>query len=84
MGEMGIHVTKHAIERFQQRVAAVDHDAAIAALTSPAIQTAVEFGARHVILGGGQRVVIAQGSVVTVLTKVRRSKGCARGNMHNG
>jgi hypothetical protein len=72
---MNIRVTKHAIERYCERVANVTQDAAVAALSGPTIQKAVQFGARHVILGGGQRVVIEQGRIITVLPKAW-SKGC--------
>lgn len=73
---MMVYVTRHAIDRYRERVESVDHDAAIVALSGPMIQRAVAFGARHVILGGGQRIVIQDGRVVTVLPK-GWSKACA-------
>lgn len=64
---MGLHVTAHAIVRFQQRVSNVSEDIARQALSSTIIQRAAEFGAHYVRLGTGQRVVIDQGKVITVL-----------------
>lgn len=60
-------VTHHAIVRFQQRVANVSHEVARSILSSPVIQKAAQFGAHYVRLGTGQRVVIDQGKVITVL-----------------
>jgi len=62
-----IHVTKHAIIRFRDRVANLPEAEVIALLSSPMIQAAANFGARFVRLAGNQRVVIKDGSVVTVL-----------------
>lgn len=64
-----LHVTLHAIERFQERVARVGREQAKQALTSPAIILAAEFGAHYVRLGTGQHVVIIGHRVVTVLPK---------------
>lgn len=64
---MTLHVTAHAIIRFQQRVSNVSEDIARQALSSTIIQRAAEFGAHYVRLGTGQRVVIDQGKVITVL-----------------
>lgn len=61
-----LHVTAHAILRYQQRVAAVSLEQARAALSTPAIRKAAEFGATCVRLGTGHRVVIREFSVVTV------------------
>lgn len=61
-------ITAHAIERFQERVANLpDAEArqALLDLAGPALQ----FGAPFVRLGTGQRIVIANGRVVTVLPK---------------
>ena len=64
---MTLHVTAHAIERYQQRVEHCSDDHAIAALTCKAVRIAADFGAGIVRLAGGQRVVIDEGTVVTVL-----------------
>lgn len=69
---MNLHVTQHAIQRFQERVAPVTPEEARAALSSPTIHKAVEFGAIAVTLGTGQRIVINDGSIITVLSKERR------------
>lgn len=62
-----VHVTTHAIERFLERVAAVTWEEAEIALSSPVVVLAAKFGARFVRLPTGQRIVIEQGKVVTVL-----------------
>lgn len=64
---MTFHVTSHAISRYRERVAAVSLEEAEAALSSPAIQKAADFGAPFVKLGTGQRVVLIGHRVVTVL-----------------
>ena len=61
-----IAVTRHAIERYQERVADLPDDQVEALLSSPAIQTAAQIGARFVRLSGGQRVVLCGSTVVTV------------------
>lgn len=63
---MTLHVSNHAVLRYQQRVAPVSMEQARAALSSTAIQRAAEFGATYVRLGTGQRVVIQGSTVVTV------------------
>jgi hypothetical protein len=63
-----IHVTRHAAERFLERVdGRLTLAEAIEALSSPAIQRAAQFGAPCVRLGTGQRVVLEGWHVVTVL-----------------
>lgn len=62
-----IRVSSHAISRYRERVALVDYGTALAVLSSAAIQAAASFGAKYVRLGTGQRVVIEDGAVVTVL-----------------
>ena len=66
-GCMTLHVTMHAIARYQERVANVTTEAARAALSTPAIEAAANFGARSVRLGTGHRVAIIDGTVTTVL-----------------
>lgn len=66
---MGIHVTQHAIDRFIQRVARVTRAEAVIALSSPAVHCADRFGAPFVRLGTGQRIVIHDHTVITVLPK---------------
>lgn len=68
---MTVHVTRHAIERYRERVADVSDERAVEALTSRAIELADDFGAPVVRLGGGQRVVLKNHSVITVLPAER-------------
>jgi len=84
-----IHVTAHAVSRYRERVEPVGYDEAVAALTSPAVQAAFDFGARFVRLAGGQRIVIEDGRVVTVLPadnyrKQVQRKGFGRYGKSNG
>lgn len=60
-------ITTHAIARYRQRVADVSEQEARAAISSKTVELAADFGAPFVRLGTGQRVVIANGVVVTVL-----------------
>ena len=70
-----VHVTRHAAERFIERVdAQLTLSEAIAALSSPVIQRAAAFGAAYVKLGTGQRVALDGHVVVTVLPKEQRVK----------
>lgn len=75
-----IHLTRHAIARYIERVAPCSEDEARRALSSPIIVKAAQFGAHCVRLGTGQRIVIHDHSVVTVLPADRkRRKFQARG-----
>ncbi len=67
------HITRHAIERFQERVQNLPTDQVVAALSTPFIQRAIEFGAKYVKLAKGQRVVIENGRIITVLPKEHRA-----------
>lgn len=60
-------LTRHAIQRYRERVADVPAAAIWAALDIPAVRIAIEFGARFVRLSGGQRVVLAENRIVTIL-----------------
>lgn len=62
-----IKVSQHAIDRYRERVADVTADEARQALTSAAIELAINFGAHFVRLGTGQRIVIHGHRIVTVL-----------------
>jgi hypothetical protein len=62
-------ITQHARQRFRERVANLTDEAIDAALSSPTIIRAMQFGARYVRLGTGQHVVINEGVIVTVLPK---------------
>lgn len=63
-----VHVSAHAISRYRLRVdPGADYQTARKALTSPAILTAIRFGASIVKLPGKQRVIVKNRSIVTVL-----------------
>lgn len=67
MSDHDLHVTTHAIQRYQERVALVSDEKAREALSSPTIKAAAKFGARTVILGTGQRVLLRDNAVITIL-----------------
>lgn len=73
---MNIHVTAHAIDRYRERIAAIDPDAVVARLTGPVFRTACQFGARLVKLPEGGTAVLnftPDGpAVVTVMGKTMR------------
>lgn len=64
-----IHVTRHAIQRYQERVAPLDDGSVRARIHAHdrAIAAAADFGAAVVRLGDGTRLVLDGRSVVTVL-----------------
>jgi hypothetical protein len=65
---MTVRVTRHAAERYLERVnPRLTMAEAIEALSSPTIRRAAEFGAAYVRLGTGQRVALDEFVVVTVL-----------------
>lgn len=65
---MTLHVTHHAIERYQERIDPdAPHDEARAALDTPATRAAAEFGAQFVRLASGHRIVVQDNTVVTVM-----------------
>jgi hypothetical protein len=70
---MTVHVTRHAAERYLERVdPRLTMAEAIEALSSPTIRRAAEFGAAYVRLGTGQRVALDGFVVVTVLPRDQR------------
>lgn len=74
---MAVHVTNHACLRYQERVAPVSIEVARERLSSAVIEQAAAFGAMFVRLGTGQRIVIHDGRVITVLTKGNASNSWA-------
>lgn len=62
-----LHVTTHAIHRYQERVANVDDEQARIAMSVSAVARAAAFGAPYVKLGTGHRFVLDGWNVVTVL-----------------
>jgi hypothetical protein len=80
-----IHITAHAIQRFIERVAKVSVQDARERLSSPAVIAAAKFGAHYVRLGTGQRIVIQDGKVITVLpSEHRRGAMGADSDLRNG
>lgn len=62
-----VHITRHAIERYQQRVEPVSESIAREALTAPAVRAAARMGCNcKVLRPDGWRIVVKNGSVVTV------------------
>jgi hypothetical protein len=59
-------VTRHAMDRYRERVEDVPDGEIVARLKEPVFQRAAEFGAPFVRLPEGQRVVIRGLAVVTV------------------
>lgn len=64
-----VYLTRHAIQRYRERVADVPPAEVWRALDIPAVRLAIEFGARFVKLAGGQRVVIQENRIVTILPR---------------
>lgn len=62
-------ISDHAVLRFIERVYGVDIDRVRAEMDSPALAKAVEFGSRVLIGRHGERLVIRDGIVVTVIGK---------------
>ena len=63
-----VHITAHAIERFQERIANWPEAAVRKALSSPAVRLAAQIGAPFVKLGSGHRIALQGHTVVTVLS----------------
>lgn len=64
-----VFLTRHAIQRYRERVADVPAADVWRALDCRAVRTAIDIGARFVKLPGGQRVVIKENRVVTILPR---------------
>lgn len=74
---MAVHVSNHAVLRYQQRVAMVPIDEARAALSSPVIEQAAIFAHNascEVRLPTGHRLVIRDHCVITVKPKPLRRR----------
>jgi hypothetical protein len=78
-------VTLHAIERYQQRVENVPAIEVHRRLNAPALRKAAEFGARFVRLSGGQRIVMKDWRIITILPRdhCRGSLSPARDHHHD-
>lgn len=62
-----IHITDHAIQRYQERIADVPAAEACRLMDTAAVRSAAQFGAPYVRLPTGQRLVIHEGKIITVL-----------------
>lgn len=74
-----VFLTRHAIQRYRERVADLPAAAIWAALDIPAVHVAIDFGAQFVKLSGGQRVVLRANSIVTILPREFRLSALCRG-----
>ncbi|GAA0760645.1 hypothetical protein FHS52_001094 [Erythromicrobium ramosum] len=79
-----VFLTGHAIQRYRERVADVPLVEIRRALDCRAVRTAIAFGARYVRLGGGQRVLLDENRVVTILPKETHENTLAPGRDHRG
>lgn len=66
---MTVDISDHACLRYLERVKGVDIDALRTEMQTPALAVANEFGAPTLIGRNGERLVIRDGVVVTVLRK---------------
>lgn len=64
-------ITDHAVLRYLERVVGIDMAAVRAEMQTPALAVADEFGAPVLIGRNGERLVIRDGRVVTVIAKGR-------------
>lgn len=62
-----VTVSRHAIDRYRERVADLSDREIFAALSGPTFELAVELGAPMVKLPGGHHAVLREETVVTVL-----------------
>jgi len=76
---MALHITQHAVERYQRRVEAVCEAEAIRRLSSPSIERAASIGASSVILPSGHKVILIRHSVITVKPKHKDKRRVHRG-----
>ena len=65
------HISDHAVLRFMERVYGIDIAKVRAEMDTPALAKAASFGAPCLIGRHGERLVIREGRVVTVLAKSR-------------
>jgi hypothetical protein len=61
-------VTRNAMDRYREQVADVSDHEIFVALSGPTFELAAEIGAPFVRLGTGQRAVIRDHSVITILS----------------
>lgn len=68
---MTVVISDHALVRFLERVKGIDMEIIRAEMQTPAVEKACEFGCPVVIGRHGERLVIRDGVVVTVIAKGR-------------
>lgn len=66
---MTVCLTHHALARYRERVADLSDGGIRAAVDTPALQCAIDFGAPYLRLPGGQRLVLDGATILTVLPK---------------
>lgn len=66
---MGVCVSRHAMDRYRERVADLPDAAIFAELSKPIFERAAAIGAPFVKLSSGHRALIRNDVVVTVLPK---------------
>ncbi|MFK4794648.1 hypothetical protein [Sphingobium sp. ZW T5_29] len=64
-------ISDHAVYRYLQRAKGINMEAVRAEMNTPALAKADEFGAPVLIGRNGERLVIRNGVVVTVIAKSR-------------
>jgi len=69
-----VHIAQHAIMRYQERVENLPEEKIIEILSRPIFEKAVKFGAPFVKLAHGQRAVIENGAIVTILPSVAKQR----------
>lgn len=62
-------LTRHALQRYRQRIADLSDDEIHTALDTPAMRAAIEIGARAVILPSGHRAILGDNGVVVTIVK---------------
>ncbi len=61
------HITRHAIDRFRERIADIPEEQIRARLDTPAVRAAIAFGARYVRIATGHRLAVHNGCIITIL-----------------
>lgn len=69
-----LHVSAHAISRYRERVRPCTEAEARLAMSSARIAAMIAFGARLVKLGTGHRLIIRDGTIVTVTPAETQSR----------
>lgn len=62
-----MHITRHAIDRYRERVIDISDDEVRQRLSGPAFDAAERIGAPAVILPSGHKAIIDEGSIVTIV-----------------